>query len=312
MADILTITLNPAVDISTSVPRLAPEHKLRCTGERRDPGGGGVNVARVIHRLGGDVAAAFTSGGATGQRLQQMLTSERLPQLPLTIEQETRESFTVLETETHREYRFVLPGPHLSAPELRDILQRLAGAMAGARFVVCSGGLTPGAPAKTYAQLARMAATAGARFVLDSSGEALQAAVAQGVYLVKPSLSELQQLAGRALSDLSEIETAARKVIDAGKAEIVAVSLGARGALVATRDGVMRAEALAVNVAGSVGAGDSFLGAMIWSLAASEDVERALRFAVGASAASLQTSGTQLCTRADALRLAEQVKIARS
>ena len=157
-----------------------------------------------------------------------------------------------------------------------------------------------------------MAATAGARFVLDSSGEALQAAVAQGVYLVKPSLSELQQLAGRALSDLSEIETAARKVIDAGKAEIVAVSLGARGALVATRDGVMRAEALAVNVAGSVGAGDSFLGAMIWSLAASEDVERALRFAVGASAASLQTSGTQLCTRADALRLAEQVKIARS
>ncbi len=304
MPAILTVTLNPAVDVYTSVPQLAPAHKLRCNPERRDPGGGGINVARVIDRLGGDVEAAFPAGGPIGDFLQRLVREEGLRARITPIDGVTRESFTVREEASQNEFRFVLPGPPLSSDELDACYASVsAGA---ARYIVVSGSLPSGAPADAYARLAVLAKRNGARFVLDASGEALRWALEEGVYLVKPNLRELRELTNAPLNAEADVVEAARTIIRSGKAEIVAVSRGAEGALLATRDEVWTAEAIKASVVSSVGAGDSFLAGCVWSLVRGDQIETAFRYALAAGAAALLQPGTTLCNKADVKRLAQR------
>lgn len=310
MPDVLTITLNPAVDVSTSVERIEPVHKLRCAPGRRDPGGGGVNVARVIARLGGDVAAVFPAGGPVGELLHRLVLDEGLAARAIPISGVTRESFTVLERATNNEYRFVLPGPALTPTEFNKCLSSVEQTH-GARYAVASGSLPPGAPVDGYARIATAVKAGGGRFVLDASGEALQCALTAGVYLVKPNAAELETLFGSPLKNDAAILAAARDLIGGGAAEIVAVSRGSRGAILVTADEALAAESVAVPVASSVGAGDSFLGALVWSLARGDVLETAFRYALAGGAAALLRPGTELCTQADVERLAPLVQIRR-
>lgn len=309
MPDILTITLNPTVDVSTKVARLVPGHKLRCAQERRDAGGGGINVARVVRRLGGEVMACFPVGGQIGSLLQRLLAQEGVPSTTIPIRGDTRESFTALEEATGSEYRFVLPGPRLDEDEFQSITDALTALAQQSQFVVCSGSLPPGAPENAYGALADLARRENAKFVLDASGAALRAGLVHGVYLVKPSLRELQELVGRELQNEAEILAAARVLIVSKQAEIVVVTLGARGALLVTQDGAFAAEALPIAVTSSVGAGDSFLGGMVWAIAAGRGLDRAFRYGIAAGASSLMLPGTQLCQRADVMGLVGSVRV---
>lgn len=307
MSDVLTITLNPAVDIYSSVPRLAPVQKLRCSTERRDPGGGGVNVARVIARLGGDVSALFVAGGPIGDYLEALVRKE-VPDIQVVASAGiTRESFTVLEQASQQEFRFVLPGPVLSAREFEACLAAISAA-ARPKYMVASGSLPPGAPANAYARLAAMAKEQGVRLVLDASGEALRCALNEGVYLVKPNLGELQEALHMPLKRTDEVIGAARSLIDSAKAEIVVITRGPEGALLVTRDGAWTGEAINTPVVSSVGAGDSFLAAFVWSLARGDMAETALRYGLAAGAATLLQPGTTLCQSTDVLRLAQLVR----
>lgn len=310
MPGIVTITLNPALDVSTSVPRIVPVHKLRCAAERRDPGGGGINVARVISRLGGEVRALFPAGGPIGQYLQRLLRDEAIDCHVIPIAGVTRESFTVIETETGEEYRFVLPGPSLNASEFAACLAAIA--QAGCPpYVIASGSLPPGAPANAYAQLAAAARACGAKFVIDASGEALRLALAEGVYLAKPNLRELRDLTGASLDDEASIVEATRDLVRTGQVEVIALSRGAQGALLVTRDEIWGAEAIQGPIASSVGAGDSFLASLIWSLGRGDDLETAFRYALAGGAASLMAAGTTLCSKADVERLAATAAVRR-
>ena len=201
MPRFLTFTPNPALDVSTSVDQLVDAHKLRCDAPLVHPGGGGINVARVLHRLGAQVQALYPAGGATGERLHGLLMAEGVPDLCWAIAGETRESWTVHERESGREYRFVLPGPTLSAAEWAEGLMGLRRVSPSPAWVVSSGSLPQGVAADGHAQIARVAKAIGARMVVDSSGAALTAALAQGVWLVKPSLRELRDLTGQDLPD---------------------------------------------------------------------------------------------------------------
>ncbi|MGE0662176.1 MAG: 1-phosphofructokinase family hexose kinase [Hyphomonadaceae bacterium] len=306
MSAVLTITLNPAVDIYSSVPRLAPVQKLRCSTERRDPGGGGVNVARVIARLGGDVSALFVAGGPIGDYLKALVHKE-VPQIHVVpIAGITRESFTVLEEVSRQEFRFVLPGPVLSYQEFEACLAAVSEA-ARPDYMVASGSLPPGAPADAYARLASLAKEQGIRFVLDASGDALRHALDEGVHLVKPNVGELQEALHTPLSCTDDIVDAARSVIDSGKAEIVVVTRGPEGAVMVTRDSAWAGEAIRAPVVSSVGAGDSFLAALVWSLARGDVGETALRYGLAAGAAALLQPGTTLCQKTDVLSLAQLV-----
>lgn len=309
MARILTITMNPAIDVSTSIDRVAPTRKLRCITARRDPGGGGINVGRVASRLGAEATALYPKGGSVGQLLQRLVEEENISSVPIAIREETREDFTALETTTGDQFRFVLSGPRLSETEWRSCLEAVASFPQRPDFIAASGSLPPDVPEDFYAQIAAIARRWAVPLALDTSGTPLKAAVDHGVDLLKPNLRELRELTGEPLADQASWIEACRCLVTAGKARIVALTLGHRGALLVTPDGTWRAEPLPIKPASTVGAGDSFLGAMVWALACSRPVEDAFRYGVAGGSAALLAPGTELCHVAEVRRLLDQVVI---
>lgn len=306
MTDILTVTLNPCVDVSTATERVQPIRKLRCTAPRREPGGGGINVARVLQRLGADCLALYAAGGTSGALLGELLQAEQVPGLCMPIAGQTRESFHVHELAGRQEFRFVMPGPTLDEAEWQACLQRIM-AMPSPRYLVASGSLPPGVPDDFYARLARYCRSQGIRLVLDASGPALAAALAEGVYLCKPSLGELRALTGEPLVTATEWRAAAQQLVAHGRAEVVVVSLGPDGALLAARDALIQAPALPVVAQGAIGAGDSLVGGLVQGLAAGASLREALALGMAASAAAVLHTGTGLCRPDDVARLLPQV-----
>jgi 6-phosphofructokinase 2 len=306
---ILTVTVNPAVDAWTSIGRIAPTGKMRCEAVRRDPGGGGLNVARVAHRLGADVTAIYTSGGPTGRLLQRLVDDEGIHSIVVEIHDETREDLTITETETGAEYRFVLAGPRIAEGEWRRCLDALAHFEGRMAYIVASGSLPPGAPDDFYARASRVARARNLPFALDASGAPLEAGVEEGVDRMKASLSELRHISGSPLpDDAAQVEAAAR-LVERGKARYVVVTLGEDGAFLVSAEGSWRAEAIPVKPVTTVGAGDSFLGAMIAAFTSGATLEQAFRHGVAGATASLLSPGTQLCHAPEQRSFLDRVRI---
>lgn len=306
---IVTFTPNPALDVSTSTDRVEPVRKLRCDAPRLDPGGGGINVARVLHRLGLDVRAVYPAGGPAGSRLTGLLARENLVSLTIQIAGETRQSFTVTDRADGAEYRFILPGPVLSPAEWQACLDLVFSELAAGDVLVVSGSLPPGVDHQAMAALARRAKAAGLRLALDSSGPALSAALEAGVWLVKPSLRELADLLDRPLATREDRLKACRDLIATGAAEVIALSLGEEGALLVTADIALAAGALEVEAVSTVGAGDSFMAGLLCGLTAAAPPAEALRQGIAAGAAALLAPGTSLSQADDVQRLAPQVEV---
>lgn len=309
MTAVATVTFNPALDIATRTARVLPAHKLRCEAPLLHPGGGGINVARALHRLGVEALALHASGGPTGQRLQALLRDEGLAQQAVAVAGDTRESFHVVETATGQELRFVLPGPTLAAAEWQAVLGAAAALQPVPAWVVGSGSLPPGMPDDAWARLARAARARGSRVAIDASGAALAQALQAGVDLAKPSLRELRELTGQDLPDLPAQRAAALALVASGQAGAVALSLGAGGALLATAEGCWQGEALPVAVASTSGAGDSFLAGLLAARLQGEAWPQALASAIAAGTAALLAQGTALCDPVAVARLRPQVRV---
>jgi 6-phosphofructokinase 2 len=309
MPDIATITINPAIDIFVNVSRVEPTRKLRCSAPKRDPGGGGINVARVAHRLGSKVTAIYPTGGAIGKLLQRLVEREGIDSVVTPSHVETRENFTAYENDTGEQYRFVLPGSALYRAEWEACLEKLATLPEKPKIVVASGSIPPGVPSDFYAHVARCAKKLGAKMVLDTSGAGLGPALKEGVTLIKPNQHELGDFVGRRLDGESDYIAACRKLIAAGNTEAVALTLGEDGALLVTADGAWRSEPLRIEVVSTVGAGDSFLGGMVAALAGGKPIDQAFRMGVAAGSAAVMSPGTELCHESDVEWLLEEVKI---
>lgn len=303
MQPIVTLTLNPAIDASTTVEHVLAEHKLRCTEPHREPGGGGINVSRAVGKLGGASLALYLSGGPPGQMLQELLDREGLVHHRMAIAGWTRESLTVLEETTGRQFRFNMPGPALQAAEWQQCFEHLAALDPKPGYLVASGSLPPGVPDDFYAQVARTGNAMGARVIVDTSGEALCHAANEQLYLIKPNLRELGMLLGHPFIDEDEVETAAADLVAGGRCEAVVVSLGAAGALLVTREVRERIPAPTVPIISKVGAGDSMVAGIVLSLARGMQLRQAVRFGVAAGAAAVMTPGSELCRREDTERL---------
>lgn len=306
MPTLLTLTPNPALDVSARTPQVRHTRKLRCDTVERHPGGGGINVARVLHRLGADVAACYTSGGTTGQLLTELLADEGLHCLPVAIPGHTRESFTVLEAQTGQEFRFVLPGPELPMSVCDALLAVLA--QQRPRWLVASGSLPPGAPPDFYAQAVRQAQAWEGKVVVDSSGQALREALQAGVFLAKPSLREFRELVGQPLASWDSLAQAARQWVAAGAASLLAVSLGEQGAMLCSPEGTWYAPPLPVTVHSAVGAGDSFVAGLVDGLARGGSHRQAFAQAVACGTAALAHQGTGLARADDVQRLLPEVR----
>jgi 6-phosphofructokinase 2 len=307
MAQILTITLSPTIDVSGDAEVVRPTRKTRMSATKYEPGGGGINVARVISILGGDVKAVFLAGGEMGNFLDRLLKAEGIHRCLIPVSGQTRVAFMVRERSTGLEYRFIPEGTAVREDELKPCFEAIA--TQGAGYVISSGSLPAGAPSDTFARMADRAGDFGLKFVLDSSGAGLQSALDRSrVFLVKPSRGELEQYAGGTLDD-EGIARAALDLVKRGTATYVAVTLGADGAILASANGLLRLPAIHVRVRSAVGAGDSFLGAMVLAMSQGKAAEDAFRFGMAAGAAAAMTAGTELCKMSDVLNLYRAAQI---
>lgn len=306
MKPILTLTLNPSVDGSAETDVVRHTHKIRTSNERYDPGGGGINVARVIEELGARACAVYAAGGATGGVLDTLVSARGIAFERIPIHDDTRISHVVYERTSGKEYRFVPEGPLLRESECSGVLDAIA--RHDVDWIVASGSLPRGTQPGFYGEIADIAARKGAKLVLDTSGPALADTLAHGgVHLVKPSHGELEKALGRELPDAEAIGAAAMAFVEAGKADLVAVTLGHEGAILASRAGVLRRAVPQVEVRSAVGAGDSFVAGMTYGLATGLSPQAAFVLGMAAGTAAVLTPGTELCKRADVERLRAEI-----
>jgi 6-phosphofructokinase 2 len=261
-----------------------------------------------VRRLGGAVSAIYPDGGATGELLRRLVERELVQGAAIPVVEETREDFTVLDRKSGKQYRFVLQGSPLSEAEWRACLNALEAMRPLPPFIVCSGSLPPGVPDDFYARVARFAKARGSKVVLDTSGKPLVSALQEGVYALKPNLRELQELANAPFANEQSWLAAGRRLIESGGVEIIALTLAEKGSLLMTRDGALRASVPEVKVVSTVGAGDSFVGGLVWALASGHRIVEAFQWGVAAGTAAVLNPGTQLCDADDVVRLVEQVE----
>ncbi len=303
MADVVTITMNPAVDKSSTISHVVPERKLRCGEPRHEPGGGGINVSRALKILGGSSHAVFPAGGYTGSHLEELLRGEGVDCTPVASTGWTRENLIVFEEASGQQYRFGMPGPKLPVAEWQKCMDLVLGVCHVPGYIVASGSLPPGVPDEFYAMLAKKARDRGVRVVLDTTGEPLRLAIEEGVFLIKPNLGELREMTGDELCDDLCQDEAAMEIVGGGGAEVVVISLGAAGTVLAAKGGVSRLRAPAVPVKSKVGAGDSMVAGIVLGLVNGESIEVAARRGVAAGSAAVMSPGTELCRKEDAERL---------
>ena len=305
---IVTLTISPALDKSTTIERLQPEKKLRCEKPSYEPGGGGINVSRAIKILGGESLTIYAAGGPEGDRIERLLEKEGLNQQRIKIQEATRENLLVMESSTNSHFRFGMPGTELSEGELEKCLDAIRDLPKEVEYLVASGSLPPGAPEDFYGKIAQIAKERGIKCVIDTSGKALLKAAEAGVCIMKPNLSELSALAGKEKITGMEQEEIARKIISEGKAEILIVSLGARGAMLVTKDRLEYVVPPTVKQSSTVGAGDTMVAGIILSLSRGEDVHDAIRWGVAAGTAATMTPGTELCRKKDVEEIFDWIK----
>jgi 6-phosphofructokinase 2 len=306
MKTILTLTMNPALDLFLSVPQLVPDRKLRCRKPADGAGGGGINVSRAIRSLGGTSTALFPAGGATGQRLVQLLQRQSIATNCIRIADATRQDVNIFDDATMKEFRLIVPGPDVGIEEWQHCLRALQSISPRPDYVVASGSLPPGVPVDFYSRLAAMASDLGFRLIVDTSGEPLRYA-SKGTFLLKPNLSELAVASGVAITETA-IEGAARAIVTSGRSEIVVVSMGAAGAMLVDARGARRIAAPVVTLASKVGAGDSMVAGMVLALARGMDIDDAVAFGVAAGSAAVMRPGHHLCKREDAESLYQQIQ----
>ncbi|TCP41458.1 1-phosphofructokinase family hexose kinase [Rhodovulum marinum] len=314
MNDILTVTLNPTVDLSTSVAHVVPGEKLRCAPAVTDPGGGGINVARAIRLLGGESRALVALGGHNGDKLKALLEHEGIRLIPLQAPGETRLSLAVTDDATGEQYRFVLPGPIWNAAGLKAILAAITTAVPENGYVVLSGSVPKGLPDDIACCIGYKLAKRGARLIVDTSGPALTR-LAEGTdsppFLLRMDRSEARALSGRRLDGRTESADFAAELVARGVASVVVVARGGDGSVLAADGLRLHAEAARVPVRSKVGAGDSFLGAFALALGRGDDLAVALQWGAAAASAAVMTDATALCTREDTEALFDRCPVTR-
>jgi 6-phosphofructokinase 2 len=297
--NIVTLTLNPALDKSAKVDGIIPEQKLKCHSIQYQPGGGGINISRVLNRLKVTTNCVFPFAGNCGQLLNELLLKENINPQSIPIKAWTRENLAVVDTQTKQQYRFGMPGNTLSKAELAEIESTLEKFLEPNAILVLSGGLAEEMPSDYFAKLIRKFSNKNLKIVLDTSGPALKETLNEKVYLMKPNQRELAQLAGIDFLSSSEQEEFALALIKSEKAKYVVVSLGSRGAFMAYKDGIIYQSTPSVSVNSTIGAGDSMVAGLIYSILNNYPPEIMLKWGVACGVAATMSEGTGLAHKDD-------------
>ncbi len=299
MYQIMTVTINPAIDKNSSVEHVRSEKKLYCKTPRYEPGGGGVNVSRAINKLGGNSLLLYTAGGLNGQRLNSLLKEENLNEKAVDIHDSTRENLIIFEEATNLQYRFGMPGPKMTDKEYEKIFKILHQIAPFPKYLVISGSLPRGVPEEIYAEMAKLAKKKDCKVVVDVSGQPLKEAMKEGAYLIKPNMGELERLIGKKIKNETVLKTEAKKLVENNCCMIVVVSLGAGGALLVTDKITQFMRPPTVPIKSKVGAGDSMVAGIVLSLARGNSLKRSVLFGLASGSSAVMTPGTELCRKDD-------------
>jgi len=305
---IVTLTMNPSIDIHTVLDKVMPEKKLRCDKPKYEAGGGGINVSRVIRRLGGESTAVFPAGGSNGDLLKELLDKEQIPQMPVQISEITRSNLTVFEKSGEQQFRFVMPGAELQDKEWKKCLDDISKLEDEPDYIVISGSLPPGVPDDFYAKIAEIGRKFNSRVIIDTSGKPLHEAVESGIYMIKPNLREFRELIGHEPKSEDEMIKEAQRLCGKGKTEVVVISMGAGGALLVTKDNSFHYRTPTVTIQSKVGAGDSMTAGIVYRLSEGAPIEEAMHYGVAAGAAAVMTPGSELCRKKDVNEIYEHMK----
>ncbi|WP_188527910.1 1-phosphofructokinase family hexose kinase [Sinisalibacter lacisalsi] len=314
MSNILTVTLNPALDLSTTVDRVVPEDKLRCDAPVLEAGGGGINVARAIGAMGGRAHAFVAISGYHGQQFLDILRQEPLIPEVFHTHGETRQSLAVTDRTSGEQFRFVMPGPRWTPEQAQEALEAIARVTPQRGYLVLSGSQPPGVPLHFPTQLAALMADHSARLILDTSGAPLKALLKVGSarhHVLRLDGAESEELAGRKLSDIHAVADFAEELITRGVAEVVVLALGAEGSILVEGGNRWHACTQPVTVRSKVGAGDSFVGVFTWAVSQGARWEEALVLGVAAASSAVTSDGTELCRRDQVDELARTATLRR-
>ena len=303
---IVTLTINPSLDKSAHFSGLVPEQKIRCDSPKYEAGGGGINVSKAISKLGGISICVYTSGGSTGERLEELVQKEKIENVAIKTKNWTRENFIAFENNSKLQYRFGFPGNELLDEEKNQILQTIK--HLPSEYLVISGSLNKGLPTDFYQKIVKIGKEMGAKIIVDTSGEPLKKVLETGVYLVKPNIGELAKLLGVEHLEQNEVENAAKKLIENKSAEIVVVSLGAEGAILVSENETHFVAAPKVIRKSTVGAGDSMVGGMVWAISQNKTLKEVIQFGVCCGTAATMNEGTQLFKLEDVKKLLKEIQ----
>lgn len=307
MSKIITITFNPAIDKSTRVEKLIPEKKLNCELPVYEPGGGGINVARAIKKLGGEAIAVYLAGGYSGIKFTTLLSDESIETIVTKTQNDTRENLVVVEASTNKQFRFGMPGLKVDESEWQACLKSIEN-IDEVDFIVASGSLPEGVPTDIFARIALIAQKKNAKYIVDTTGDALIQAVEAGVYLIKPNLGELSSLVGIEELKIESVGKVARQLIEKGKCEVLAVSMGADGAMLVTKDLMVSVKPPKVERKSTVGAGDSMVAGIVLSLSKNNNLMESIQYGVACGTAATMNEGSELCRKEDVDRLFDLIK----
>ena len=300
--------MNPAIDKSAGVKQIEPDKKLRCQEPVFTPGGGGINVARAIHNLGGEAKAIYPAGGPTGDMLEQLLEKEGVYQYRIKVKNWTRENVSIVEETTNNQYRFEMPGSSLDEHETTQSLEAVLQKSKTADYLVASGSLPPGVPDDFYAQLAKKTHGTHLKLIIDTSGESLKKLKGSGIFLLKPNLREFREFTGLKLLSEEEQKQAGLELVDNGTCKVLVLSLGADGVLLVTHKNQVRFRSPKVIVKSRIGAGDSTVAGIVLGLTKDMDLKEAVMFGISCGASTVMSPGNELCQKSDVDRIFNQMK----
>lgn len=297
VSEILTITLKPAVDYASSTERVEAGPKLYCRRPRVDPGGGGVNVARAILRLGGSARALVVVGGPTGDRLLKLLAAEGVPTVECRVAGETGYSLAITDAQSGEQFRFTLPGEPMSETEAPSILDQISNTVPRDGFVVLSGGVANGLPDNFPQKVQAAVSQCDGRLVVDTSKAPLLHLIKSPTApldVLRLDRSEVEKVVGRPMRSVVDNLAYAEQLVGSGVARIVVSGHGPEGSVMVAGDQRFFCHAPKVPVRSTIGAGDAMVGAFTLSLSRGEAPEEALKWGVAAAAATVGTEGTAL------------------
>ncbi len=308
MKQILTITFNPSVDKSTEVEKFVSEQKMNCSTPKYEPGGGGINVARSIKKLGGEATALYLSGGYNGKVLSSLLKTEIINTIEIQIKNSTRENFIAFDLSNNLQYRFGMPGPYVFEEELNNILYTI-NKIKQIDFLVISGSIPEGIPASIFGILSNICREKKSKLIIDTSGQALKGALVDGIYMLKLNMQELGTLLNNEGIAIKDLPLLAKPILEKNKIEVIVISLGALGALLITKNKSMHFIPPKVKVKSTVGAGDSMVGGIIYQLSKGSTLLDAVQYGVACGTSATMKIGTELCNKVQADKIYSQISI---